>query len=202
MLKMMDYPNWRATRVIGLASTFLLLIGSRRVSLVYGTQLILLRFYLECSGYTHKKCSLYVHKNTFQETTATVGYTTLFDVYVFCQIACLCAVSCSHLLPIPQTAQYFFLLCLLIICKYGRVGKYIKSSSPKCLTQKTTIFAVPMLLWIVFFPHICIPSVFFFVSLLFQERATKVVRSSQGYDFLFPVPFALVKFWSFRCSVP
>lgn len=132
--------------MVGLASTFLLLIGSRGLFLVYDTQLILLRFYLECNGYTHKKCSLYVHKNTSQETTATVGYTTPFHVCLFWQIACLCAVSCKHLPPHPPNNPVVFLLFLLIICKYGRAGKYIKSSCPECLTQKTTILTVPMLL--------------------------------------------------------
>lgn len=89
-----------------------------------------------------------------------------FCMCLFWQIACLCSVSCNHLPPHPPNNPVVFLLCLLIICKYGRAGKYIKSSCPKCLTQKTTIFTVPVLLWIeIFFPHMhsisllfCIPA--------------------------------------------
>lgn len=123
------------------------------------------------------------------------------DVCIFWQIACLCAVSWNHLPPLPRKQPDIFLLCLLMICKYSRAGKYMKSFCPKCLTQKTTIFAVPTLLWIVFFSHMRSISLLL-VSLLFQEQATKVVRSNQGHGFLSPVPFALAKFWSFQCSVP
>lgn len=108
MLKMKDYRKLRATQVIGLASTFLLLIVSRGLFLVYDTQLILLRFYLECSGCTHKKCSLYMHKNTCQEATAAVGSTTFFDVCIFWQIACLCAASCNHQQPSTSSTVFAY----------------------------------------------------------------------------------------------
>lgn len=196
MLKMKDHPKWRANQEIVLASTFLLLVGSREF-LVYDTQLILLRFHLECSGYTHKKCSLCVHMNTSQETTATVGYTTLFDVCLFWQIACLCAVSCNHLPPHPSNNPVLFLLCLLIICKYGRAGKYIKKLLPQMPHSKDSYICSSCTpLNRVFFSHMHSISLLF-VSLLFHEQATKVVRSNQGYGFLSPVSFALAKFWSF-----
>lgn len=88
--------------------------------------------------------------------------------------------------PKTKTNSYFFLLCLLLVWRYSRAGKCIKSFYPKCLAQKATIFAVPMLLWIVFSCHRCIPSVFFFVSLLFQEQATKVVSKQPRLWFLVP----------------
>lgn len=202
MLKMKDDLKWRATQVIGLASTFLFLIRSRGLFLVYDTQLILRRFYLECSGYTHKKCSLYVHKNTSQETAAAVGHTALYwCVHLLANCMFMCCFLKPPSPPCPANRPSIFLLCLLMICKYSRAGKYMKSFCPKCLTQKTTIFAVPTLLWIVFFSHMRSISLLL-VSLLFQEQATKVVRSNQGHGFLSPVPFALAKFWSFQCSVP
>lgn len=105
----------------------------------------------------------------------------LVGVYLFWQIACLCVFSKTKQNP------SIFSYCLLLFCRYSRAGKYIKKVfAPYCLAQKATIFAIPMFLWIVLSSHICIPSVFFFISLLFQEQATKVVSKQPRLWFLVP----------------
>lgn len=110
----------------------------------------------------------------------------LVDVYLFLANCMFMCCFSKKIKPKTKTNSYSFLLCLLLVWRYSRAGKYIKSFYPKCLAQKATIFAVPMLLWIVFSCHICIPSVFFFVSLLFQEQATKVVSKQPRLWFLVP----------------
>lgn len=166
-----------------------------------GAQLILWRFYLECSGYTHKKCSLCVHKNTSQETTATVGHTTLsWCVYLFENCMFMCCFLKPPSLPAPQTTQYFFYRVCSWFANTVELADTLKALALNA-SLKRQLYLQFLCSSEYFFSHICIPSVFFFVSVLFQEQATKVVRSNQGHGFLSPVPLALAKFWPFKGSV-
>lgn len=80
----------------------------------------------------------------------------------------------------PPNNPVRFLLCLFIICKYGRAGKYIKSSCPKCLTEKTAIFAVPMILWIDFFLTYAFHQSSFLYPCSFKNKPPKLLEATKA----------------------